>query len=66
MRGGYKNDLSITLNNLVGQQIKEIHNGPMVAGQKNIVLDVAGLSSGVYFVTIASLDRKVVQRFVVE
>ena len=61
-----KNDLSITLNNLVGQQIKEIHNGPMVAGQKNIALDVAGLSSGVYFVTIASLDRKVVQRFVVE
>lgn len=44
--------VNVSIYNMLGQQIKEIVNSPVVQGQNTIKLDLADLSRGVYIVKV--------------
>jgi len=52
--------VNITVYNTLGSKIKELYDGSRVQGNYDVKFDGAGLSSGVYFVTIkaTSIDGK--------
>jgi len=52
--------VNITVYNALGSKIKELYDGNRIQGNYDVKFDGAGLSSGVYFVTIkaASIDGK--------
>ena len=61
-----KDRVDIGLYNVVGKQVKEVYQGALNSGSQNFLVAVNDLSSGIYFISIISDDRKVTQRLVVE
>ncbi len=57
---------SLTLTNLMGQTVKQMKAQYLSAGTNNINLDVSGLESGIYFITIEAGGEKVSRKLVVE
>ena len=61
-----KDRVEIGLYNVVGKLVIDVYQGALISGSQNFLVDVNDLSSGIYFISIVSDDRKVTQRLVVE
>lgn len=56
------NNVSVVVSNLVGQTVMTENLGQLNAGQHNYSLDVAGLNSGMYLITITAGESKITKQ----
>ncbi|MFA7330825.1 MAG: T9SS type A sorting domain-containing protein [Candidatus Delongbacteria bacterium] len=54
--------LTLTLHNLLGQEVARLHDGPLPAGTRQFRVDGAGLASGLYLLTARQGDQQDVRR----
>ena len=54
--------VSISVYNVMGQQVDVIHSGNMTAGTHNLTWNASDMTSGVYFVRAESLNASSVQK----
>ena len=59
-------DVEIGIYDLVGKKIKNIYNGALNTGAQQFSIDVSNVSSGVYFVSITTPERRITKRMVIE
>ncbi len=58
--------VTVTVSNLVGQQVMSMNKGTMTAGSQQFTIDASNLKSGVYFVTVLVNGEKYTQKMIVE
>ncbi len=59
-------NVTISVTNLVGQQVMSLNKGTMNAGSQQFSMDASNLTTGVYFVTVNVDGQKYTQKLVVE
>lgn len=59
-------DYTIQLLDVVGKEVKSIHNGFVSSGNQKYVLDVLDYSSGVYFISITKGEVKELHKLIVK
>ena len=58
---------SITVNNLLGEQVAIFEKGTMLnAGRYNTTFSTVGLTSGIYFVTLKNENETIVRKLCIE
>ncbi len=58
-------DVRIYVMNMVGQQLNELINKPMVAGSYNLQFNTTDLASGIYLINIVAGNEQSVQKLVI-
>lgn len=61
-----EDNYKIQLLDVVGKEVKSLHNGSMGAGDQKYVLDLTNYSSGIYFVSITKGATKELHKLVVK
>lgn len=59
-------DVTVTITNMMGQQVMEINKGKLSAGKNIINVNVSSLQSGVYFYTVKANNATVTKKMIVE
>jgi hypothetical protein len=63
--GNTGEDLSFTLTDLTGRQLRADRPGRMADGQSAYSMDVTGVQPGVYFVTVSNAAMKTVTKVII-
>jgi hypothetical protein len=59
-------NVTVSVTNLVGQQVMSLNKGSMSAGAQQFSIDARNLTSGVYFITVLVNGQKFTQKMIVE
>lgn len=61
-----EDDYNIQLLDVVGKEIKSLHNGYMGTGNQKYILDIVDFSAGIYFVSITKGEVKELHKLIVK
>ena len=61
-----KSNLSLVVNNIIGQQVMEIKRGEVPSGTHQFIIDGSNLGSGIYFYTVFAGKESVTRKMVIE
>lgn len=59
-------NLSMTLHNVIGQQVMNLNKGAVHAGSHQFSIDGSGLPAGIYFYTVTVDNQSITKRMIVE
>jgi hypothetical protein len=59
-------NLSMTVTNILGQQVQEVNMGNVASGRHQFVIDATDLTSGIYFYTVYAGKESVTKKMIIE
>ena len=62
VKNSLKNDINISIYNLMGQQVSVLHNGQVSSGYNYFTWDASNFSSGVYLIRTSGTNFKNTQK----
>jgi len=62
----HSGNLSLTITNVVGQQVMKLEKGTVNSGNHQFIFDGSGLPAGIYFYTVTVNNQSVTKRMIVE